>query len=311
MKHVLVHGASIGELLAAETVVAGLRDRHPDLRVTYSYTSRSVARWPSWPADAVERLPFPTATRLTPWLRGLDPDALLLSRGDLWPGLLRAAARGGIPAIVIGGRIGAESRRLRWPWRLGYRRAAAGLAWVGAVTEEDASRWVRLGVPRERVTVTGDPAVDRLLAYRPRQAIVDAIRTWAKGEPVLVVGSMEPSDRAAVAALLAQTPRALIVPHDPERLRLPWPAWSGDGPLPEASHVAAPRRGILLDCYHAAAAAYVGGGHTGRLHSVLEPVAAGVPVVQGPEDRDRALAALEASRGATGRTLPIIARVSS
>jgi 3-deoxy-D-manno-octulosonic-acid transferase len=157
-------------------------------------------------------------------------------------------------------------------------------AYVGAVSEEDAGRWVTLGVPAERVTVTGDPAVDRVLAYRRNAEIVAALHAWAGDEPILVIGSMEPSDRQAVLALLAAAPRAVVVPHDPEwDPRLPSTAtWLPGHATPDARHLVVRQRGVLMDCYAAARAAFVGGGYADRVHALNEPAAVGVPALAGP-----------------------------
>jgi 3-deoxy-D-manno-octulosonic-acid transferase len=285
MTHVLVHGASIGELLAAETVVAGLRNTVPDLLVTYSYTSPSVAHWPSWPADAVVRLPLPLTRVMGRWLDRLRPDLLVLSRGDLWPAMLRAAQRRRIPVAVIGGRIRPGSPRLRRPIRALFEAGVRTLAHVGVVDEDEAIRWIELGAMPERVVVTGDPAVDRALAYQADPAVVAALRSWAGGEPILVLGSVEPSDRHTVQALLAEGPRAVIVPHDPERtwrLRLGDAVadWTPGTAPPPTRGLVIRTRGHLADCYAAAAAAFVGGWHGERLHSRLEVEARrAVPIV--------------------------------
>jgi len=65
--------------------------------------------------------------------------------------------------------------------------------------------------------------------------------------------------------------------------------------------------GVLAELYTTASIAFVGGGfHTKGLHSVIEPAAAGVPVLFGPRwqgSRDaRLLLEAGAARAADGRT---------
>lgn len=286
MQTVLVHGASIGELLAAEPVVARLRATHPDLVFVFSHTSPSVAAWPSWTAARVRRLPLPVPGVMGRWLDDVAPSVMLLSRGELWPAMLSAARRRGISVAVIGGRIREDSGRLRWPLRAMLAPGVRGIARIGAVTEADAARWRRLGALPERVVVTGDPGVDRLLERTPDSAVVAPLRAWARDQPVLVIGSMEPSDVPAVGALLADAPRAIVVPHNPERMRAApgWAPWHPGQSVPDARVVYVARRGLLADCYHVGRAAYVGGGFAGRVHETREPAAAGLPVLTGPND---------------------------
>src|SRR5205823_2505590 len=65
------------------------------------------------------------------------------------------AALRGIPVAVVNGRLSEKS--LRWFSRIRplARRMFASLAWVGAQDETFAERFRRVGVPPERVSVTG------------------------------------------------------------------------------------------------------------------------------------------------------------
>jgi 3-deoxy-D-manno-octulosonic-acid transferase len=161
--------------------------------------------------------------------------------------------------------------------------------------------------------------------------------------PVVVAGSTWPSDeRVLMPALRAAHRegarfRLVIAPHEPtehhlqaleakldycmppgmRRVRLssllatgnvePLPPGSlAAGNLPSGNWdvVVVDRVGVLADLYAVASVAYVGGGfHGSGLHSVIEPAAAGVPVLFGPTwrgSRDARLL-LEAGAAVTAR----------
>ena len=139
--------------------------------------------------------------------------------------------------------------------------------------------------------------------------------------PILVAGSIWPSDEEVLIPALARVResvpglRIVLAPHEPDGYdfaelarRLAGDGWTtallaeGEG-TGEAEGTAEARRGgtglganailvdrvgVLAELYTLASVAYVGGGFHARgfrkrgLHSVLEPAAAGVPVLMGP-----------------------------
>lgn len=337
---VWAHGASIGEVQVLEPILERLVRARPDLRVVLSHTSPSV------PAT---RIPACVCQRdYLPWDRPLDaamaiaavrPSLVLIARSDLWPAFVAALAAREVPIAVAGATVRAGSRRLGATARAVLRPTHERIAWLGAATADDADRWRRLGVPPERVVVTGDPRHDRILERPADLAPAVAVRSWAGGGPVLILGSLEPPDDGVVAGALARLRltnpdlRTVIVPHDPAARRLDGleqrlgahglrtTRWGGPsaGPLPPRDPVAVvTARGILADLYVGADVAYVGGGFTSRrLHAVAEPAAVGLPVIVGPRwrgatDADRMVASGGAIPVDTARRLAdAVARLAS
>jgi 3-deoxy-D-manno-octulosonic-acid transferase len=212
-----------------------------------------------------------------------------------------------------------------------YRR----LDGVGAVSEAHASRYRELGVPADRVRVTGDARFDQVWARVERRGLYglrgaedaaervpDSLRPiWsALHDPstfTVVAGSTWPADERVLLPPLTvlrrdRRIRMVIAPHEPspahvealerrlDRLSL---RHSRLGALLTAAAsppqvVVADRLGVLADLYGLADAAYVGGGF-GRagLHSVVEPAALGVPVLFGPAHGNAREAAELVTRG--------------
>ncbi len=142
----------------------GCARRCPACRSTLTHTSPSVTDEERLAgADHADYLPLDEPRPIARTLDALRPDLLLLSRGDLWPELVRQVQARGVPVAVTGGIVRSRSGRLRWPARAVLRPACRRLAYVGAVTDGDAERWRRLGVLEDRVEVTGDPRHDQLI----------------------------------------------------------------------------------------------------------------------------------------------------
>ena len=298
------HAASVGEQQVLEPVLHRLLRARPDVRIVQTHTSPSVLPTPC-PAAVCHRdyLPWDEPGAIATTLDALAPALLLFGRGDLWPELVSSTAARGIPVAVAGATVRAGSARLRTPARLALRDAYRHVRWLGAATSADAERWSRLGVPAERILVTGDPRHDRILERIADLGPAGAVRAWAGDAPVLVAGSIEPDDDSVLACALARIActvpalRTVIVPHEVTDTRITrlharltghgltsgmWHSPAHDA-LPPTPVAVVATHGFLPDLYVGADIAYVGGGfRAGRLHSVAEPAAIGLPVVIGP-----------------------------
>jgi 3-deoxy-D-manno-octulosonic-acid transferase len=302
------HASSVGEGLQAESVLRELRELLPGAQYAYTHFSPSaqgLAR--RVPADVADYLPYDRPRAVEAALDALSPDLLVFAKLDLWPELAtRAAERGAIVAMVAA-TLSPGSGRLRWPARPLLRAGYQSMAAVAAISPEDGERLGRLGVPRGRIRVLGDPRFDSVTAKVRAVAPDDPLLQFGRGAPTLVAGSTWPGDEEvllrAFAAVLGSRPdaRLILVPHEPtpDHLEAVERAARGAGLPPpiRLSAAAAPvpvllvdRVGVLAALYGAGTMAYVGGGY-GRagLHSVLEPAAWGLPVAFGPnwgESRD-------------------------
>jgi 3-deoxy-D-manno-octulosonic-acid transferase len=297
-----VHGASVGELLTADPIIARLRAARSSLSVAFSFSSPSAADWRArFPATHADFAPTDTPEDTARVLDASRPACLVLARGDLWPEMVRQAALREIPVAIVGGTVRPASHRLLRPLRSLYAEALRRVSWIGAVTQADADRWGRLGAPEHCIEVSGDPRHDQVLERPTDLTILSPLLPWADGRPVLVAGSVEPSDERVLfdamhTALSARDDiRILLVPHDPsprtlDRLRSSCAA-RGIAAEPLASGCTAPAvpclvaggTGLLYHLYALASVAYVGGGFSrSGLHAVIEPAAYGIPILTGP-----------------------------
>ena len=309
------HAPSVGEALQAGAVILALRDRRPGLQIAFTHFSPSAEGIAaSLGADVGAYLPWDEAGPVRRALDGVRPDLLVFTKTEVWPVLVDEAAGRGIPAALVGGVVPPGAGRMRWPARALLRSTWSRLSLACAVTEEDARRLVRLGVPEGAVRVTGDPGID---SATRRAGEADPAAPWLAPfhedpRPTVVAGSTWPEDEAVLLPALAEVRRVVpnlrlvLVPHEPTAdvvggllLRLQGLGWKSRplsavesrGTPGDAAAVVVDRVGVLADLYTTASVAYVGGGF-GRygLHSVLEPAAAGVPVAFGPR-HERAPAA--------------------
>ncbi len=158
-----LHAASAGELRHAEPVLARLRQLHPDWRWVVTWFSPSAIPFAAEvPAELRGYLPWDTAEEVAAFLDAVRPRATLVSRLDLWPTFAAEADRRRIPVVLIAAQLRAESRRLHPLARRTMRQTYRDVAAAAAVGPEDVDRLAGLGIPRDRITVAGDPRADQV-----------------------------------------------------------------------------------------------------------------------------------------------------
>lgn len=268
-------------------------------------------------ADVHDYLPYDRACFIDPVLKAIQPTLLIFSRLDLWPLLATRARILGSRVALVGATVRPESGRLRWPVRQLARPGYAALDLALAASGDDGALLPRLGLPADRIVVTGDPRVDEALDRVRAVTAEDPWRHLGDPDTTLVAGSSWPEDERVLLEafrLVRQrhpSTRLIVVPHQPtvghlsglsdtaRRLRLPPPVPCHDPAVALAPLVVVDRVGQLATLYAHGGIAYVGGGYGGRgIHSVIEPAAWCRPVLVGPIDRGaREIALLRAAGG--------------
>jgi len=319
-----IHAPSVGEGLQARAVLEAWRTLRPGLQSLYTHFSPSAVELARrMPADVAGYLPWDLPDEMASVLDAASPDVVVFTKTEAWPILVGEATRRRVPVTMVGGTVPPGAGRGRWPARTLLREVWRSMSLVGAITEEDADGFRRLGVRGEAIRVTGDPGID---SAAQRATVADPEAPWLRPfhedpRPTVVAGSTWPADDAvllpALAAVRRRVPdlRAVLAPHEPdadhvERLLrvLAGDGWRsatlGDvearGDARGVDVVVVDRVGVLAQLYTVGGAAYVGGGfHDAGLHSVLEPAAARLPVAFGPRHANaRAAGRLLAEGGA-------------
>jgi 3-deoxy-D-manno-octulosonic-acid transferase len=219
---VWVHGASVGELLAALPLVEQINKYGLPLLVTSgTVTSAAIARQ-RLPAGVIHQfIPLDTPDFVARFLDHWQPQLALFVESDLWPNLITACGKREIPLVLINGRL-SERSYARWkklmPSLIGALLANFDLCLVRS--PEDAKRYGELGA--RRVTTVGNLKLD--VPPLPVDAIKRGELAQAfAGRPLFVAASTHPGEDEQVLQahqkLRASCPEllTLIVPRHPER----------------------------------------------------------------------------------------------
>ena len=303
-----IHCVSVGETEAARPLVRALLDRLPSYRLvvsTTTVTGQRVARDAfSREAAAVFYFPIDWAWTVRRVLRTLQPAALLIMETELWPNLLRECRARAIPVALVNGRISITSFGRYKLIRPFISRVLSNISIALMQSEQDASRIRVLGIPNERVLMTGNLKFDSAEGAIDDDATakISARFGFDGTERLIVAASTHPPEEDVVIDAFKQIKsskplfrvRLLIAPRHPERSDevasllqnsgLTWARRSNPITLKDRSCdvVLLDTIGELRAVYPLAAVAFVGGSivpHGG--HNALEPAARGVCVVTG------------------------------
>jgi 3-deoxy-D-manno-octulosonic-acid transferase len=218
----------VGEVLAAETLIAALKAKSAQRKVifsTFTDTGNAVARRCAG-ADAVFFLPLDYPLIVRRALTRLDPAALIVIETEIWPNLLHEAFKLGIPTLLLSGRLSERALTRYLLFGGFFRRVLGCFAALGMQSEEDKARITRLGAEGKRVIVTGN-----LKRAAPRPGTSNAVEA-NQGEvaagaqakrPLLVVGSSHQGEEEILLGvfmtLKKQFPdlQLAVAPRHPER----------------------------------------------------------------------------------------------
>jgi len=303
-----VHAVSVGEVLAARTLIADLRSAYPRLRLylsTTTLTGQQLARRSVGDVDGVFYFPFDWAFSVRRTLNRVKPRLFVMIETEIWPNLLRECRRRGVRTVLVNGRISYRSfprYRLIRPF---FRRVLADTDRFCVQGDEAARRLVELGADPARITVTGSLKFDALDAGAPppgrgRQRVLRFFRL-SPNRPVLVAGSTLKGEETAVIRAFnllrtrGSTPLLVIAARQPERFEEVERLCRQEGlstvrrtelPIdaePRADAVVLDTIGELAELYQIGTVVFVGGSLVpGGGHNILEPAVFGKSIVFGP-----------------------------
>lgn len=261
-----IHAASLGEGRIASALAPALAEVAPELEVLRSCTSPTARTAPhTFPMVCA---PIDSLPSVLAWLDRVRPRALVLVEAELWPALLAGCRWRGIPVVRLAPRAGPGEARVR---RIPGLAAALGFDLPSIVPAADLKGLAL--PPPVQLAWRGEALLGACTREGDEAALIDA---WSAlpTPPLLVLAPREPARLHAVSTLLGA-----------RRLR-----WGLRSRIGEA--VPADLQVLLLDTvgelpglYARARAAFVGGTFSAAVggHSPAEGLAAGCPLVRGPE----------------------------
>lgn len=158
-----VHAVSVGEIFVATRFMREFRARRPDVKFVLSTTTSTgygIAEKEVSAPDVLIYLPLDFPCIMKRALSIIRPKALVLVECELWPNLIRLAKRGGVPVILINGRISDHSYSGYNKLRVFTRPLLAQVDLLCMQSEDDRQKLASLGADPTRLNVVGSAKYD-------------------------------------------------------------------------------------------------------------------------------------------------------
>jgi 3-deoxy-D-manno-octulosonic-acid transferase len=227
----------------------------------------------------------------------IRPDLFILVKYDFWPDMLRALHRHGVPCCLVSARfrpgqfmltpVGSFILRELRPFRQIF-------------VQDDVSVGLLQGRGFQQVIKAGDTRVDAVMEDSGRRTAAGVKKTMDGG--MVVAGSSWQAEERMLARYWCGEERGkfladwrlVIAPHEigkgrlesierlfgPEVVR--YSEWERSGQK-DWDILLIDRIGLLKGLYFGASVAVIGGGFGRGIHNILEPAAAGIPILFGPK----------------------------
>lgn len=296
---VWVHACSVGEVASMIPLIQMLHKQGYGLHITvitrtgFDHACKKIGNIAS-----VSYLPWDLPTLMRRFVRHLQPQLLLLTETEFWPGMLKACAKQGVKIVGMNTRISNRSFPKYYATRFFWRRCLAHVDMFLPQSEVDGERLIAMGVAADKVQVVGNlkyaitvPDVDAQ-ALRQR---VDASET----RPIVVVASTHDDEEQRILTMWQRWHRQyndmllVLVPRHPERFDavadmiqskgVSLARWSCHDSTQHADVLLVDAMGVLQSLYAIADIAVIGGSLVPiGGHNPLEAAICGRGVITGP-----------------------------
>ena len=301
-----LHASSVGEVQAAIILIRALQGSGQAMQIVLSSTTEqgqkmAAARLGTDIPCVLAPLDFPPAVQRA--LRFFRPTLYIGLETELWPVMLTALGRAGVPKLLLNGRLSERSlaRYLYIPRFV--RPLVAGFQALAVITVEDGRRFVALGASRLAVRVAGNLKYDMPAESGEEKRQQLRRRLGVSYESVFLCGSTHEGEEEqlwpVMQALSCEWPLVWVVaPRHLERMgaltaffRRQGIAFDLYSKLLDTKRtqnvVLVDTVGDLADLYCAGDFIFCGGSLVDRGgHNVMEAARWGRPVYYGPHMKD-------------------------
>ncbi|HSE21386.1 MAG TPA: 3-deoxy-D-manno-octulosonic acid transferase [Pyrinomonadaceae bacterium] len=300
-----LHSVSVGETQAARTIIESLKQAYPNHTLvvsTITQTGQNLAKQVlADRASSVFYFPFDWKWSVRRALARVKPSLVLLMETELWPNFLNECAAQSIPVALVNGRISRQSFRRYSLISRFMKRVLGNLNLAIMQTEKDAERIKLLGVPEDRLFISGNLKFDSKESPLSGESIDQLNQRFALSSRVpliLAASTHEPEERILLESFAvlrkSQPARLMIAPRHPQRFEevasliqakgLNWTRRTSNQTSADADVdvILLDSIGELPSLYRFASICFVGGSIVDKGgHNVLEPASVGTCIVTG------------------------------
>ncbi len=299
-----IHTVSVGEVIAATPLLKSLKQRHPEKTIVVTTTTSTGAAEVAKLGSLVEHryMPLDFGWAVKGFIKAIKPDALLIMETELWPNTLHSVHQANIPIAVINARLSNRSYLRYKKLQFVFNLLAKNIDQLLCQTEADAQRFIKLGINKEKIAITGSIKFDITITKEIKTAGQRLREALGIKRPVWIAASTHQGEDEQILSahkiLLKTVPNALLilVPRHPERFSAVSALSQDKGfntvrrttqqrVTASTSVYLADTMGEMLLLIGAADICFMGGSLLGKKvggHNLLEPAALAKPCLTGP-----------------------------
>lgn len=170
-ERIWIHAVSLGETRALEPLIAALFMQKSHVHIVLTHTTPTAkaegkSLFSQYLRDGRMTqvyVPYDLPDVLTRFLKYFSPSALWLIETEIWPNMIAACVKHAIPVSLINGRLSDKTRqntlKNRFVAEL-FKKSYEQLTHVCAQADHDFVNYVEVGVPKERLFITGNLKFD-------------------------------------------------------------------------------------------------------------------------------------------------------
>ncbi len=306
-KHTIhIHCASVGETLAASSLIQNINIRYPKYRLVIT-TSTPTGR-----NEVIKLLktlnqnhhqhcylPVDWPGSCSRFIQRISPKISLIIETEVWPNLLHQLSKKNIKSILINARLSKKSLNKYLKYDSFFKQVFSNFSVISAQYKTDKQNFLSLNISPAKIHCTGNVKFDMTLDSQLIEKQKQLKKQWSNKRPCWIAASIHPTEFEAVLSIHAQ-----LLTHFPNLLLIAVPRHneyfktlkqlannkkiefvnrtSDINPTSHHSLVIGDTIGELTLMYGAADIAFIGGSLIERGgQNPIEPAACGLPVIIG------------------------------
>ncbi len=291
------HAASLGEYAIARPIIAALKQRQECTVVMtfFSPTGYEALKEVHINIDYLYCLPLDTLDNAKDFIKAVHPDKAVFIVSEYWCNYLFELKRNNIPTYLISAMIRKDAVFFRWYGGL-YRKVLTAFTHF-MVSDEISKRNLKV-LGFGNVSIIGDPLFDNAIAIAKKEWHDPIIERFAQQGDIFIAGSINDEKDLTLVSSLANRHRDvhfIFVPHEISeehlyRIKcklqgavLCYSECDKNTDFSKTQILIVDFLGALAYIYRYAKWAYIGGGFTPYLHSIIEATVYGIPASFGPK----------------------------
>ncbi len=290
------HVSSLGEFEQARPVMEGVKKYFPTYRILLTFFSPSGYELKKdYPlADYVYYMPLDTARNASRFLDLVKPEKVFFVKYEFWFNFLMELKNREIPTFIFSA-LFRPTQFFFQPWGKWFRKVLMVYTHIFVQNQSSFETLRKFGF--NNVSISGDTRLDRVAQIAQAASVLPKLEKFCSGRLIIVAGSTWPEDEAIFLNYINECShqvKFIVAPHEVNPasldrittlLKRPFVLYSSESTpeqLDSAQVLIVDGYGYLVSVYRYAKIAYIGGGFTTGIHSILEPAVYGMPVVFGP-----------------------------